>query len=310
MKKKNNKRKKYNLKNKSECLSFYVKILKIYKVLLIFIIIIIYFNLNSESVPLNDEVIILESNDYKIFDKIKSKANNPSLNSIFQEISILKHISTKKTEYFKKNKNIIHITYSLNNNDKYKYIILVSMNSVLLNCKKTTFIIFHILCSSDFNESSLVIFKSLLNKFSHNMEMIFYNMGNHFIHHINPRISQAAYYRLLTPLFINSDRLIHLDGDTLTFSDLNEMYNLNFNDNYILGIYDILNDGIDYLGIKSEIYINSGVILLGLKKLRDDKKVFEFVNLIDSGKQLKNEDQTVINYLLYPKIGRLPSKFV
>ena len=309
MKKKNNKRKKYNLKNKRDCLSFDIIILKIYKILLIFIIIIIYFYLNSEPVSLNDEVIILESNDYKIFDKIKSKANSPSLNSIFKEISILKHISTKKTEYYKKNKNIIHITYSLNNNDKYKYILLVSMNSVLLNCKKTTFIIFHILCSSDFNESSLIIFKSLLNKFSHNLELIFYNMGNHFINHINPRISQATYYRLLTPLFINSDRLIHLDGDTLTFSDLNEMYNLNFNDNYILGIYDILNDGIDYLGIKSQIYINAGVTLLNLKKLRDDKKVYEFLNLIDSGKQLKNVDQTVINYLLYPKIGRLPSKF-
>ena len=108
--------------------------------------------------------------------------------------------------------------------------------------------------------------------------MIFYNMGNLFYNRKNSRYSEAAYYRLVTPVFINADRLIHLDGDTLTFSDLNEMYNLDFNDNYILGIYDILADGVDYLGLRSEIYINSGTILLNLKKLRDDNKIIEFMN--------------------------------
>ena len=113
------------------------------------------------------------------------------------------------------------------------------MFSVLKNCnKRKTFIIFHILCTPDFEENSIIIFKSLLNKFYQNTEIIFYNMGNHFINRIDRRISQAAYYRLIAPLFINSDRLIHLDGDTLTFSDLTEMYNLDFNDNYVLGIYD------------------------------------------------------------------------
>ena len=117
------------------------------------------------------------------------------------------------------------------------------------------------------------------------------------------------YFRLLAPVFINSDRLIHLDGDTLTFSDLNEMYNLDFNDNYILGIYDILADGVDYLGLKSKIYICAGTLLLNLKKLREDNKIVEIMNLTNSNKELKNVDQTVFNYVLHPKIGRLSSKY-
>ena len=37
--------------------------------------------------------------------------------------------------------------------------------------------------------------------------------------------------------------------------------------------------------------------------------MYEFLDLVNSGKRLQNKDQTVINYLLYPKIGRLPSKY-
>ena len=54
---------------------------------------------------------------------------------------------------------------------------------------------------------------------------------------------------------------------------------------------------------------NSGTILLNLKKLRDDNKIIEFMNLTDSNKQLNNVDQTVFNYVLHPKIGRLSSKY-
>ena len=117
------------------------------------------------------------------------------------------------------------------------------------------------------------------------------------------------YFRLFTPLFISEDRLIHLDADSLIFSDLKEMYDLDFNDNYVLGFYDVIADGIDYLGIKSSKYINTGVILFNLKKIRNDKKYIEIINLLIKNIQFRKYDQAVINYLFYPNIGRLPSKF-
>ena len=255
-----------------------------------------------------DNEKILESNEYNSFNELKRKTNEKFSRNILKEISIIKNLFSSKIESYKSLKNIIHITSSINNDQNYKYILLVSMHSLLTNCNKNkNFIIYHILCTPDFNESSTIIFKSLLNKFSHNIQIIFYNMGNNFSNCKNKRFSEAAYYRLLTPVIINSDRIIHLDGDTLVFSDLEEMFNLNFNDNYILGIYDYLSGGVDYLGIKSNIYINSGVILLNLKKIREDKKTIEFVNLTKSN--IKIYDQTVINFVLYPKIGRLPSKY-
>ena len=41
---------------------------------------------------------------------------------------------------------------------------------------------------------------------------------------------QVTYYRLLTLSFIDSNRILYLDGDTLVFSDLYDVYNLDFND--------------------------------------------------------------------------------
>ena len=87
------------------------------------------------------------------------------------------------------------------------------------------------------------------------------------------------------------------------------MFNLDFNGNYILGFYDTYAAGIDHLVIKSNIYINCGVTLLNLKKLREDNKTLELFNVANTDIKLPNVDQTLLNYLLYPKIGRLPCKF-
>ena len=264
--------------------------------------------IGSNSFINKNKIESIQDNNFK---KLKDRYKLTPYFKILQEINIKSRLYNQKIEIYKRKKKIIHITVSINNNKNYKYIILVSMYSLLLNCyKDKTFVIYHILCTPDFNESSITIFKSLLNKFSQNVEMIFYNMGNLFKNRKNIRYSEAAYYRILTPIIIDSDRVIHLDGDTLVFSDLSEMYNLDFQNNYVLGIYDFISKGVDYLGLKSNIYINSGAILLNLKKMREDNKVLELLKLTDSNVTLKNVDQTAFNYLLYPKIGRLPSKYV
>ena len=97
------------------------------------------------------------------------------------------------------------------------------MQSLLMNCDKdSTFIVYHLLCTSDFNKLSIIIFKSLFIRFPHNLELIFYNMGNIFLHYKKIYKHSVTYFRLLTPLFINEERLIHLDADCLVFCDLKE----------------------------------------------------------------------------------------
>jgi lipopolysaccharide biosynthesis glycosyltransferase len=120
-------------------------------------------------------------------------------------------------------------------------------------------------------------------------------MGNLFSRFKRIRFSQVAFYRLLTPLFIPADKIIYLDSDVIAFDDLNEMYNLNFDNNYVLGFLDFLSHGIDYLGIRTEKYINSGVLLINLDLIRKNKKYYEIILLLNNYKKLENNDQTVIN---------------
>ena len=255
------------------------------------------------------KVNIIVENYYENFENMKQRYIKYSmLTPYLEQVTLLNYVHDKKYKRNKKNKGNVHICVSLNN--RYVYSILVSIETVLFNCnKEKTFFTYHILCAPDVNEESLTILKSLVYQYPSNLEIIFYNMGNTFLSHNIDRISQATYYRILSPVMFDIDRIIYLDGDTLTLKDLQEMYNIELNDNYVLGILDFFTYGIDYLGIKSKKYINAGVIILNLRKIREDNKIFDLINVINKKMKLNTQDQTLINYIFYPKIGILPSKY-
>ena len=248
-----------------------------------------------------------EKSDYiEQYNKLKDKyKNDPFLNSFLKQISI---ISYDYTDKLKTSNNKVHIIINMNN--KYIYPSLVAINSILRNSiKNRTTIVCHILCPEDLRRGSINKLKSLLFVYPTNLEMIFYNMGNLFNEYKRNRFSEVTFYRLLAPIFIPIEKVIYLDSDVLVFEDLEEMYNLPFNNLYVLGILDLLSNGLDYLGLISEKYINAGVLLLNLDLIRKDHKYYELLSMYKYYKKLNNNDQTIINYVFYPKIGILPSKF-
>ena len=103
-------------------------------------------------IDLNLSKIIIESIYYKSFYKMKRRFIRDSiLKHYINQISIIKHIynkNNKNNKFIKKGKNNIHICVSLN--DRYLYPLLVSIESVLINCdKKNTYITYYILCAPD-----------------------------------------------------------------------------------------------------------------------------------------------------------------
>ena len=169
--------------------------------------------------------------------------------------------------------------------------------------------IFHILCHPDTRKESITKIKSLVNHFASNLQIIFYGMGKNFISYKNIVFSQSTYYRLLLPIIVDTDRIIYLDGDTLTLKDLTKMYNSDFDNNYVLGVLGIASWGLDYLGIKAKNWINVGVLLINSKKIRDENKCFDLINITKRRIKLRHDDNTVVNYALYPYIGKLPTKY-
>lgn len=61
-------------------------------------------------------------------------------------------------------------------------------------------------------------------------------------------------------MFSDLDRIIYLDGDTLIFKDLYEMFNLSFNNNFILGYPFHKPSIMDYWRKYIINYINTGVL--------------------------------------------------
>ena len=201
---------------------------------------------------------------------------------------------------------------SLDNN--YTYVIMVSITSTLLNAKNNTFLNFHIFYGNDVEKTNLIKISSL-RKINFNSNFKFYNVGNNFKGWISgrKRITQAAFYRLIiAELIPNLNKIIYLDGDTLIYNDLREMYNLKMNNLFFRGIHEIppYYHAKKYKLNKSK-YICDGIMLMNLKLIRKEK-VFKkskefYINQFNN--KIIYPDQDIINYLFMNKIGFLPPKY-
>ena len=261
-------------------------------------------------------VILLNEQRHLIrkLDNIKYKEETIHLsisNNNFEKVKIIKrlfNIKEDKTENII-NKNQIHISYSLDNNLIYPT--LISMLSGLENNNnKINIIIFHLLLSHDFDKSKFEIFESLKDNYE---VKINYYIIPHLFSFTKTWTSgtDCIYYKIFIPfIFPDLKRIIHLDGDTLIRKDLLEMYNLPFNDNYILGFPFYMPYVMDKFGINATHYITVGCILYNLEKIYNDKKDVDLLQFtIKNNSKLSFPGQDAINYIFYPNIGFLPLKY-
>ena len=127
----------------------------------------------------------------------------------------------------------------------------------------------------------------------------------------NKRISTPSYYRLsLQDLLPEVNKIIYLDGDTLVFEDLKELFELDMKGKIIMGFLDNNLNAIESFGFKNATIICSGVLLIdleGLRKFGYTQKVEKFI--FKNWNKLTQHDQTVINVVLQDKIAPIPPKY-
>ena len=127
------------------------------------------------------------------------------------------------------------------------------------------------------------------------------------------RYPRLIYYRIFAAFLLPEtlDRILYLDGDTIVINPLDELYQMDFGDNYILActhIRKFLNKINQYrLGMEEEVsYINSGVMLMNLQALRENQNVQEVTDYVEKRKAfLTLPDQDVITALYGSKVGLL-----
>ena len=275
----------------------------------------------------DDEEQNNKTDDKNIEDKNKNIENKEKeqekteQKKIEQEKAEQKKKEQEKTEQKKKEQetkidnkgiNYIHIGFSLDN--KYIYPLLVCLTSVLENRAKTTFYIFHIQTSKNLNKQYFDKINNLIERYGKEASNItYYNMGDDFRGAITgTHISTAAYYRIALPsLLPNVDKIIYTDTDVLNFKDLLEMYNLQFKEKkYFMGTLDqvgLLNE-LKQLGIYTQKYMNSGILLMNLKGMREDgieQRIRKFI----FSHYLDHHDQTAINGACYDNYEILSFKY-
>ena len=249
---------------------------------------------------LNNELIIKDDNDSN--NKFLRKKDNG--NNINNE----KYTNEEKIE----RRNIIPIAINIDNN--YYLQAIVFLTSLLENIGPKTKYEIYIMISDQFNNKAKKSIDSLIDKYGKEKLYIKYiNMKYCFREAIiNEYISTAAYYRLLLPSLLPSiDKIIYSDCDVINFEDLSDMYNLKLRDNiYFRGFLDFYSHTDELLeyGLYSDMYINSGILLMNLKSLRINSIENELIELCNT-EMLNHHDQTAINLVCSGHLEKLPIKF-
>ena len=116
-------------------------------------------------------------------------------------------------------------------------------------------------------------------------------------------ISVATYFRLFsTELLPELDKAIYLDCDILVRGSLRELWNMDMGENYLAAVYhpnslSINNGAFNRLEIPiSQGYFNAGVLLMNLKKWKEDgiyQKCMDFIR--NKYANIRNHDQDVLN---------------
>lgn len=116
--------------------------------------------------------------------------------------------------------------------------------------------------------------------------------------------------KLVLPEIVKEEKVLYLDTDTLVVNDISNIWDYDISDVYIAGVKDW---GIEKRGNTEELgingkYINSGVVLYNLKKIRRydiQKKWFDFINK----QELIFPDQDALNFVCSKKELYLPSMY-
>lgn len=137
------------------------------------------------------------------------------------------------------------------------------------------------------------------------------------VHINNSHVTKATFYRLLLGELLQVDKCLYLDSDIIVNVDLQELYDIEMDAEYIAGVRDLWLDLLEEQDreqrrIRTDIpsldqYVNAGVLLFNLKKIREDNLTEKFCSHMR--KDYPYEDQDIVNVCCYDHIRRLPAKW-
>lgn len=123
------------------------------------------------------------------------------------------------------------------------------------------------------------------------------------IEHVH--VSKAALYKMLLPTLLpDTEKVLYLDSDMLVMDSLYDLFSMELADKYVAAVRDFIGEKYQARNHKlhTDIYFNSGMMLLDLKKMREDK-ISEL--LVETRKEDSSNaymDQDVFNKVMSKKV--------
>ena len=212
----------------------------------------------------------------------------------------------------------MNIVYACNRN--YIYPTVVSLYSLLKNGRKERPVRILLLAETDLGYSELQPITELVSRFdgcSISVQWPQKGACRRFAFDDSCCLGgddvQVACYRLFIPEILRGEsRCLYLDCDTLVCGSLEEIYDLDMNKTSLAGVTDRIcleADQVDRLkkdwGIDPGYYINSGVLLMDLDRMRNSGNAERALGLAYNA-AFRYMDQDVINQVYRGEIKLLP----
>ena len=215
------------------------------------------------------------------------------------------------------NRVTIPVFYAID--DTYAKFVAVSIKSLIMNASNNYDYDINVIYENLSEENAQKLksletdnVKIILTKMNQNLSMITDKLGNRLREYT---FTLTIFFRLFIPvMFPKYDKCIYIDADTVISDDISRLYNEDLGDNYLGCIVDkstIDNEILasyfeQVVGIPRDKYINSGVLLMNSKKLRELKIDEKFLDLYTKyGFDVIAPDQDYINSMCYGHIKYL-----
>ena len=242
------------------------------------------------------EIKIKKESFFLIKSKILRDINDNNLNFI-NFWNLIKYITLLPEP------KINYIPIALSTNNKYISLAYVCMTSILYSKNANTYIMFYLLITKDFIKKNINFLKSLYDQYDY-FNITFKEIDTRYDKAFVSRyITKETYFRFsLGELIPYLNKIIYLDNDIIVFKDLSNLYNMNFNGKIFLG------QPTNTYNISKNVFykINSGIMLLNLKKMREINVEKKILNSINKREKYDFHDQSLINIYFKEYIGDFP----
>ena len=213
---------------------------------------------------------------------------------------------------------MLNIVYASDNN--YSPFLLISLNSLLENNKKDFNKINIYILDDGINEKNKIKILKLSQKYS--CEITFIETKkldemNFNIQGIERNFNEAsltAYSRLFMSTLLpkNIDKVLYMDCDSLIVDSYKNLWNLDISNYYCAGVLDGINTAVKKkLGFdKNDSYINSGFLIVNLKKWREENVEEKFIKYMSENQhKYYQHDQGVLNNVFKNNILIIDPKY-